>query len=223
MGHFADQHEVAVDPGAAVLQARCHLHGLVEVLRPDRRGQAVFRVVGPVHDLRQFIKTGDGHHRPKHFALDDFIALFATGQQRRLVIEARPRMRSAPRHTFNVRLAQRPLDKTGHAITLTGADQRADFVIGIALAGKADTAHRITQRRHQLVVNTGLRIHPARRGAILPRVVIAIRAHPFDHGLKVGIVADDHRRFAAQFKVGALEGFGRGGEDFLPGDDIAGQ
>ena len=44
-----------------------------------------------------------------------------------------------------------------------------------------------------------------------------------DHRLEVGVVADDHRRLAAQFQVGALEGLGRGLEDFLPGDDIAGQ
>src|SRR5471032_3692877 len=128
MGHFADQHEMAVDPGAAVLKARRDLHGFVEVLGPDRRGEAVFRVVSPVHGLCQFIKTGHGDHRPEYFTLDDFIALFAAGQQRRLVIEAGTGVHRRTGDAFDVRLTEGALDETRHAIALAGTDQRTDFV-----------------------------------------------------------------------------------------------
>jgi hypothetical protein len=46
--------------------------------------------------LLQFIEAGHGDHRPEHFALDDFIALFATGQQRRLVKKPAPECTAAP-------------------------------------------------------------------------------------------------------------------------------
>ena len=42
-------------------------------------------------------------------------------------------------------------------------------------------------------------------------------------GLQIDIVEDHHRRLAAQLQVRALEGLGGGLEDFLPGDDVAGQ
>ncbi|MCY1401807.1 hypothetical protein D9M71_169310 [compost metagenome] len=48
-------------------------------------------------------------------------------------------------------------------------------------------------------------------------------AHALDHGVEVGVVADDHRRLAAQFQVGALERTRGALEDFLPGDDVAGK
>ncbi|MNF78219.1 hypothetical protein D3C84_603920 [compost metagenome] len=147
MGHLADQHEVAVDPGAAVLQASGDLHGLVQVAGPHRRGQAVFGVVGPIHRGSQFVEAGDGDHRAEHLALDDFVGLFAAGEQGRLVIEAGAGMHGGAGHPLDMRLAKGALDETGHPVALTGADQRADLVVRVGLAGKAQAAHGITQLR----------------------------------------------------------------------------
>src|SRR5476651_855409 len=124
---------------------------------------------------------------------------------------------------FDMRLAQCALDETGDPVSLASADQWADFIVGVALAGKAQAAHGGTQLGHQLVVNPGLGVDATGRGAVLPGVVIAVVAHAFDHGLQVGVVADDHRCLAAQFQVGTFDGLCRSLEDFLPGYDIAGQ
>jgi hypothetical protein len=45
-------------------------------------------------------------------------------------------------HPLDVRLAEGAFDETGDAVALAGADQRADLVVGIALAGKAQAADR---------------------------------------------------------------------------------
>jgi len=59
MGHFADEHEVRVDPGAAVLQPRGNREGLADVLRPDRRREAVVRVVSPRYRVVGILEPRD--------------------------------------------------------------------------------------------------------------------------------------------------------------------
>ncbi|MCY1403626.1 hypothetical protein D9M71_188140 [compost metagenome] len=132
-------------------------------------------------------------------------------------------MHSGTGDALDMRLAKGAFDETGDAVTLARADQRADLIISIALAGKAQAADGRPQLGDQTIVNARLGIDPASCGAILAGVVIAITAHAFDNGLDIGIVADDYRRLAAKFQVGALEGLGGGLEDFLARDDIAGQ
>ncbi|MDT4841527.1 hypothetical protein FQZ97_753850 [compost metagenome] len=132
---------MGVDPGAAVLQAVGDLQRLVEVLRPYRGRQAVFGIVGPVHRLLQFVEAGHGDHRAEDFALDDLVLLLAAGQQGRLVIEAGAGMHGGAGDTFDMRLAEGALDEAGHAVALARADQRADFIVLVALAGEAQAGH----------------------------------------------------------------------------------
>ncbi|MNK74712.1 hypothetical protein D3C87_942320 [compost metagenome] len=126
-------------------------------------------------------------------------------------------------HPLDVRLAEGALDETGDAVALAGADQRADLIIGITFAGEAQAADGGAEFGDQFVVNPGLRVDPTGSGAVLPGVVVTVSAHAIDHGLDVGVVADDHRGFAAEFEVRAFQGFRSGLKDFLSGDDIAGQ
>ncbi|MNP03488.1 hypothetical protein D3C76_953730 [compost metagenome] len=72
-------------------------------------------------------------------------------------------------------------------------------------------------------MNPGLGVDSAGGGAVLAGVVVAVGAHALYDGVDVGVVADDHRRLAAEFQMGALEGAGGGLEDLLAGDDIAGE
>lgn len=95
-----------------------------------------------------------------------------------------------------MRLAERPLDKAGDAIALAAAYQRADLVVLIALAGEAQAGDRLAQRVHQFGIDAGLRVDAAGGGAVLAGVVIAIGANAVDHFVKIGVVADDHRRLA---------------------------
>ncbi|MNY51033.1 hypothetical protein D3C86_1865910 [compost metagenome] len=50
-------------------------------------------------------------------------------------------------HPLDMRLAKGTLDEAGHPIALAGADQRADLVVCVGLAGKTQAAHGITQLR----------------------------------------------------------------------------
>ena len=56
VGHFVGQHEVRVDPCAAVLKPRGYIHSFTHVLRPNRRCEAVIAVVGP---LDRFVLVGE--------------------------------------------------------------------------------------------------------------------------------------------------------------------
>src|SRR5690606_33964163 len=60
--HLADQHEMRVDPGAAVLQARGQAVGAADITGPHRRGQAVVGVVGEGEGLRFVTEWGDTDH-----------------------------------------------------------------------------------------------------------------------------------------------------------------
>ncbi|MCY1425506.1 hypothetical protein D9M71_412950 [compost metagenome] len=72
-------------------------------------------------------------------------------------------------------------------------------------------------------MDAGLGVDAAGGSAVLAGVVVAVGAHALYDGVDVGVVADDHRRLAAEFQMGALEGAGGGLEDLLAGDDIAGE
>ncbi|MNF74098.1 hypothetical protein D3C84_561220 [compost metagenome] len=72
-------------------------------------------------------------------------------------------------------------------------------------------------------MDAGLGVDAAGGGAVLAGVVVAVGADTLDHGIQVGVVADDHRRLATQFQVGALQGAGGALEDLLAGDDVAGE
>ena len=41
VGHFVDEHEVGVDPGASVAEGRCDSHALGQIRGPNRRGETV--------------------------------------------------------------------------------------------------------------------------------------------------------------------------------------
>ncbi|MNH25128.1 hypothetical protein D3C79_850990 [compost metagenome] len=91
MGHFADQHEVGIDPGAAILQPRRQAVGAACVAGPHRRSQAVLRVVGPFQRLCFVGEARYRHHRAKHFVAHDLVILQRIGQHRWLEEEAIPR------------------------------------------------------------------------------------------------------------------------------------
>ena len=49
--HFAHQHEMGVNPGAAILQTRAQAMRPADVPGPDRRSQTILRIVGPAQRL----------------------------------------------------------------------------------------------------------------------------------------------------------------------------
>src|SRR6476646_2275887 len=51
MRHLVHQHEVSVDPSAAVLEARRRRHAPADVCGPHRGGEPVIAIVGPANCL----------------------------------------------------------------------------------------------------------------------------------------------------------------------------
>jgi hypothetical protein len=88
MRHLVGQHEVGVDPGAAVLQPRGRGHRAADILGPHRRGEAVVAVIGPGDRLVDIGEAGDRDHRAEHLAAHDLVLLQRAGDDGRLVIEA---------------------------------------------------------------------------------------------------------------------------------------
>ena len=62
VGHLRGQHEVGVDPGAAILQGGGTGHRLADILSPDGGGEAILGVVGEGDGLLEIIDRGDGDH-----------------------------------------------------------------------------------------------------------------------------------------------------------------
>lgn len=89
MRHFADQHKVGIDPGAAVLQPGAKTMGATDIFRPYRGGQAILRVIRPAQGLRFIAERRHADYRTKHFALDNSVFLPGAGEQRRLEVIAR--------------------------------------------------------------------------------------------------------------------------------------
>lgn len=133
VGHFADEHEVRVYPSAAILQARGEAIGAPHILCPDRRRQAVIRVVGERQGLGFVRKRGDRHHRAKDFALDDFIVLAGVCQHRGLKEKAWPFDAVAAGDDADVRQSLGPLDKAYDPFQVVAGNQRAEFGVGIVL------------------------------------------------------------------------------------------
>src|SRR5262249_24926632 len=86
--HLVSEHEVAVDPGAAVLEPRRHCHRPADVLRPHRRGEAVVGIVSPGDRLFRLAEAGDRDDRPEHLPADDLVLLAGARDDGRLVEEA---------------------------------------------------------------------------------------------------------------------------------------
>ncbi len=75
MRHLVDQHEMRVDPGAAILQAGGGLHAAADILGPDGGGQAVIAVVCPGNGIIGIGEAGDRDDRAEDLAADDFVVL----------------------------------------------------------------------------------------------------------------------------------------------------
>src|SRR6185312_8386832 len=95
MGHFADGGEVSVDPGDAVLEAGRYLHGTADIAGPDRGGETVFGVIGPLDGFLGIGEARDRDDGAKDLPLHYLIGLAGAGDNGGLVEEAASRARAA--------------------------------------------------------------------------------------------------------------------------------
>ncbi len=214
---------MGVDPGAAVLQVAGHLAGKAEIPGPDRAGEAVVRVVGPLHHLFGVAEAGHRHHGAEYLAPHDFILLTGVGDQGRLEEEAVAGADLAPRRHLHVAAALGPLHEAGHPVALPVRDERPHLHPLLARTTHLDGGHRIRHGGDELVVYLALGIDAAGGGAVLAGVVEAKGANARHHGLQIRVVEDDDRRLAPQLQVGALHGAGGALQDLLAGGDVTGQ
>lgn len=100
MRHLANQHEMGINPGTAILQSGAKPVRPPDVLSPDGGCQTIARIVGPPQNLIFIIKDGYTDHRAEDLALHDGIFLFCVCQQRRSeIVTFTFRLTSASNHT----------------------------------------------------------------------------------------------------------------------------
>ena len=223
MGHFADQQEMGVDPGATVAEFRGHFHRLGDVPGPDGGGQAVLRVIRPADRLFRGFEFGDGDHRAEHFLLNHFVLLPGSGEQGGFEVETFATGGGSPGHGFDMLGVAGAGHKALHPFELGGGHGGADVILFILGLVVADGFHRFAEFANQIVVNLGSGVDPAGGGAVLAPVVVAELFQGGDNFLHVGVVKNDDGGLAAQFEVGAFESCGGGGDHLGAGRDTAGE
>ena len=74
--HLGNDRDMGINPYTSKVQTLRQSHGAAMVLGPDRRGQAVFHIIGHGKGLCLILKFLDGDDGAKDFGLNQFIALF---------------------------------------------------------------------------------------------------------------------------------------------------
>ncbi|MNZ51760.1 hypothetical protein D3C78_695840 [compost metagenome] len=214
---------MGVDPGAAILQVAGHLAGQTQIPGPHRAGEAVVRIVGPLHHLFGIVEAGYRHNWAEHLPAHDFILLAGVGYQGRLEEEAVAGADLAACGHLHVAAALGPLHEAGDPVALAVRDERPHLHPLFTLAPHLDGGHGLRHGRDELVVDLALGIDAAGGGAVLSGVVEAEGANARHHGLQIRIVEDDDRCLTPQLQVGALHGAGGALQDLLAGGDVTGQ
>ena len=192
--------------------------------REDRRSEAVLGFVGPGDDVIVAVEAGDRHDRAEHLLLDDLVVLLGTDDDRRGDEETVGVVAFAASPQIDVSGRGGALQKAAHAVALDRRDHRPHLGALVVGASDRERLHRGHQGLDQVVMDLPCGVHPGRCHAVLARVAVAALDDLRDDELEVGVGEDDHRCFAAQFQVDALEvRVGGGPEDLPTGRDVAGE
>ena len=114
-------------------------------------------------------------------------------------------------------LVQRVAHVSRHLVELGGADERPHVGLVVKAGAKPHRVHTLSQPPGEFVGDGRVDEDPLDRDAQLTGVGKAADERALHRPVEIGVAADDHRVFAAQFERGADEPFAR-----LPGDDGAG-
>ena len=224
MRHLVDQHEVRVDPGAAVLQLLGHPHGACR--RPGSRRWRPGRSSESLAQADDLLRIGEArhrHHRAEHFALHDLVVLPGARHHRGLVEEAVAGAHLAAGGDLDVAGHLRALDEARHAVALAVGDQRAELHAFLVLRAELDARTRPRSGRPPACRGSSGRRRCGRRPCNPGRRCSSRRCACPPPRLEVGVVEDDHRRLAAQLQVRALERAGGGLQHLAAGGDVAGE
>src|SRR5450759_3491493 len=202
--HLVDERDVRVDPDCSELQSPSHPQSASDVARPYRRGEAVVDAVRPLERLLLVAELLHRDDRAEHLFHHDLVLRSVRHDDGRRVPRAGLFDSRATGEHFRSGLPG-TIDEAGYANRLLLRDERAHLgVVGERVSDleRADGRNEIAQ---QLVVN--LRPGDDARGgrAVLAGVEEAADLDPLHDLLEVGVVEDDHRGFASQLEVDALE------------------
>src|SRR5579863_3691800 len=188
-----------IHPHNSSLKLRCDVKGNVDALAPDASRQAVCRVISK---LDRFAGRSESHrrqHRTENFLLRD-------DRRWMNIAEQGWRKEKSARWHFHLRLpAGRPV---GHAlvhqplnaIKLHAGDDCADVDGFIERWSYTQRAHAVAYFYNQRLRNTFLH-QQSRPGAThLPLIKPDSIHQAFDSAIKVGVLENNKRRFAAQLK-----------------------
>src|SRR4029079_7952090 len=148
--------------------------------------------LGTLYSLFGIVEPRYRHDRPEHFSLYDLIGMQRIGNDSRLIIEAAAADLIAAGRDGNMLPARSTLDETFDALAMRSRDQRPDLVLFVVGQVVLYALHRRRQVGHQIVVDLLGDIHAARRGAVLPGIVVAEGLDALDDGGHVGVIEHDH-------------------------------
>ena len=146
--HLVHQHEMAIHPGAAIMQSGdANFIALPTSFDQTDEARPYSESIGPVERLFLVLETRHGDHRAEHFALHDLVGLQRVGDHGRLVEEALAAGACPPATTSVCRAPRRARRRLATRLCWRCGDQRPDLVFLILVAAERDAATAARARR----------------------------------------------------------------------------
>src|SRR5690606_26310967 len=219
----AERHErarraVLIHPRGADLETLGERLAALEIVRPDRAGQAVAGVVRAPDRVLDVAELEDRHDRAELLLPHEAASLVDVGHERRRdeVAGAFGDLAAAqdPRAA-----ALRVLENVPDLVVLHLVLDRPELRVVLEPVADLRVARLFDERLTKRVVDFLLRVDPLDRHADLPAVDERREEHLLRDRLRVDVVENDRRVVPAELARYALQRRGRGGGDLLPGRD----
>ena len=205
MRHLGNADKMRIYPGYAITQAGHCLHCLRNILRPDRCGQAIGGIICPGDSCFDIVEAGRCHHWPENFLAHNRVILQRVCDQCRLIEKPVAAKRLATCHNLHMTATARAVDHRLHPVILGSGNNRAHLdtlILGLAGGNAGDGPGEIGNK---IIVDLVGDVIAAGLRAILTGVIERKAFQLFNNSRNIGIVIDDHRRFAAQFQMRVLD------------------
>ena len=196
--------------------------GFLNVLRPDRSGEAVVGAVGSLDDFIDTFKRQDAHDRAEDFIARDRHFIANVGKDRRLD-EVAFVADSAAAGEAGCSFGLSFIDVAQNLIELIGIDLRALSRLRVERVADLTQLRAGDDLLDELVVNRLLNEQSRAGAAALTLIEEQTELGPGDSRVEVRVGEDDVRAFAAEFKRQPLQRSGRINHDFLRGFVVAGE
>src|SRR5579859_1254487 len=209
---------MVINPNSAKLKNPACTHSLEDIFRPDRRGKAIYDIIGfPQHFLFSF-EAADDDDRAEDFGLNYLSVVAILSNYSRFKEEAF--FETSNRSTFAASddvsaCAQGALDKAFNGSPLRSRDQRPH--IGVLMSGitNANLFDLAQERVHEGFIDAILHVDTCCGGTILTTVDEPTNNGAIGSGFNIGILINDKWSLAAEFEVNSLDVFRTGSHNML--------